>query len=212
MQELTPAKRRDLGRKAAQARWGKNKAEFSPAPEGLSPRKTGKRRKSGAATPNQAFPLLKKTRPVKQARVFGFALTAAEKRLAHAIEERARAASTWAVLNAEIPSLQRTIAALRNQQNPNIPMQNYAMPLPDGSMLGYQGNGTSVGYDLTTVVSGAPIPFAPPAQSSAPPQAPAPRPLAASRAGGGAVGINLADNENEDRFLEDSSVAGGQWH
>jgi hypothetical protein len=190
MKEMTPAKRRALGRKAAKARWAKNKTETTTEP--CTTRKIGKRRASNE--------------------VFGIALTAAEKRLAKAIEERARAASTWAVLNAEIPSLQRTIAALRNQQNPNVAMQDYAMQMPDGSMTGYQSNVGPVGYNLASVVSDAVIPFAQTPQPAAQPQAAVLRPLAASRVGGGAVGVNLADDDDEDKFLNESGVAGGQWH
>jgi hypothetical protein len=190
MNELTPSKRRALGRKAAQARWGKDK---NPTTDEKAPRKRRKAKfviERPVSAPNAR----------RETRVFGIALTAAEKRLARAIEERARAASTWAVLNAEIPSLQRTIAALRNQQNPNTPMQGYEAQLPDGS--GYQSN---AGYDLTRVVSDAPVPFVAPQQAA--------RTLAASRVGGGAVETVLDDAlDDEDKFLNASGMAGGNWH
>ena len=182
MQSLSPQQKKMLGMKAAKARWGKTK-------------KSGKE----AGIPLQAIAGTRKTR-TKETRVFSIALTAAEKRLAKAIEERARAASTWAVLNAEIPSLQRTIAALRNQQNPDAPQVAYPMQLPDGSPVTYALNSGPSAYDLNTVLSDAPAP------------ALSPRPLAASRAGGGAMNINLGDDDEEDKFLNDSNVAGGQWH
>jgi len=189
MDELTPAKRRALGRKAAQARWGKDK-------NSTTGEKTPRKRRN-AKLIEHPMPTRRATR---ETRVFNIALTAAEKRLAKAIEERARAASTWAVLNAEIPSLQRTIAALRNQQNPNAQMQGYEPQLPDGS--GYQSNAN---YDLTRVVSDAPVPFVAPQQAA--------RTLVASRVGGGAVETVLDDaGDDEDKFLNASGMAGGNWH
>lgn len=194
MQELTPAKKTALGRKAAKARWGKKKnAGMIPLADA-----------STATATRKARPRTRETR------VFGIALTAAERRLAKAIEERARAASTWAVLNAEIPSLQRTIAALRNQQSPGTFQQNYDMQLPDGSMMPFQPLAGSAGYDLTQVMTDAPIPFVRPA--AAQPQPVPTRPLAASRAGGGAIGVDLANDDEEDKFLNESGVAGGNWH
>ena len=223
MQELTPAKRRALGRKAAQARWGKQ-AVTADVPKTKAVRVP--RRRSNCAEGNAPFVPLRASRKqrkalTKQEKVFGIALTAAEKRLAMAIEERARAASTWAVLNAEIPSLQRTIAALRNQQNPSAPIQGYEIGLPDGSLASYAPNAAPFEYNLNSVVSDAPVPFVRPApapvQAQTPPQpqmAPALRPLAASRVGGGAVDVNLGDpnDSDEDKFLNDSSVAAGTWH
>jgi hypothetical protein len=194
MNELTPDKRRALGRKAAQARWGKDKNQ---AVDEKSPRK---RRKAKFAvdhvvsTPNAR----------RETRVFGIALMAAENRLARAIEERARAAATWAVLNAEIPSLQRTIAALRNQQNPNAPAQGYEMTLPDGS--GYQSNAS---YGLPQVISDAPVPVVAPQQAAMTHA----RAVAASRVGGGAVESDLGvTGDDEDQFLNASGMAGGNWH
>ena len=180
MQSLSPQQKKMLGKKAAKARW--SKAKKSSAVAGIPQKAIAETRKPHT----------------RETRVFSIALTAAEKRLAKAIEERARAASTWAVLNAEIPSLQRTIAALRNQQNPDAPMVAYQMQLPDGSPAEYRTSPAN--YDLNTVLSDAPMPVL------------SPRPLAASRAGGGALNINLGDNEEEDKFLNESGIAGGQWH
>jgi hypothetical protein len=194
MNELTPDKRRALGRKAAQARWGKDKNQ---AVDEKAPRKRRKAKFTVdhvVSTPNAR----------RETRVFGIALMAAEKRLARAIEERARAAATWAVLNAEIPSLQRTIAALRNQQNPNTSPQGYEMTLPDGS--GYQPNAS---YGLPQVISDAPVPLVAPQQAAAA----SARALAASRVGGGAVESDLGDaSDDEDKFLNASGMAGGNWH
>jgi hypothetical protein len=184
MQSLSSDQKKKLGRKAANARWGKSRtAAASPLASSAS-KATNSTRKNRSRS--------------KENRVFGFALTAAEKRLAKAIEERARSASVWAVLNAEIPSLQRTIAALRNQQTGGAPAPGYEMPLPDGTVPGYPASFAPANYDLARVVSDAPVP--------------AQRPLAASRAGGGAIGINLGDADDENQFLDSSSVASGQWH
>jgi hypothetical protein len=124
-------------------------------------------------------------------RVFSTALNAAEKRLAKAIEERAKAANLWAVLSAEIPSLQQTIAALKNQQNPNV--------------------ATSTNQaDLATMISGRSASASSPAQPN--PIATSTRPLQASRARGAAVDVNLEGDDDENKFLDGSDVAAGEWH
>ena len=124
-------------------------------------------------------------------RVFSIALNAAEKRLAKAIDERAKAANLWAVLEAEIPSLQRTIAALKNQQNPNEAISaNQA--------------------DLATMISGRSAAASSPAQPH--PIATSTRPLQASRARGAAVDVNFEGAEDENKFLNGSDVAEGEWH
>jgi len=183
-QKLSPEKRISIAKKAANARWGGNGKRIKASAASLA-REKG--RSSG--------------RP--QSGIFGRALAAAEERLAQAIQERARAASTWAVLNAEIPSLQGTIAALRNQQNPGT-QPSYAQTLPDGSLPGtVTGVTAGMGYTLAQVVSDAPVP------ASA-----TPRGLAASRVQGGAIGgTDLRENdENEDVFLTETVTGGGQWH
>ena len=187
MLSMSKAERQLLGRQAAEARWGGQKQAAAAKPKAGSRRSAAKR--GGAKA--RVF--------AKADKVFGVALVAAERRLAKAIEERARAASTWAVLNAEIPSLQRTIAALRNQQNPANAEPSYEQQLPDGSRAGVPSPAGTPNYDLAAVVSDAPVP--------------ALHPLRASRAAGGAIGVDLADEgDDEDRFLRDSSVAAGQWH
>ncbi len=50
---------------------------------------------------------------------FADALAAANKRLAKAVREREQSQASLASLNVEIPALQRTIAALQGQLNPN---------------------------------------------------------------------------------------------
>jgi len=147
------------------------------------------------------------------------ALNAAEKRLAKAIEERTLYASKWAMVNAEIPSLQQTIVALRRQQNPAPPID---MP---GAMYAQHGGGVQTpqvlpaNYGMDQILSDAPLPFAPPqpgqgiepefSQPTLPPQ---------SRAMGGAIaGLDLggdepaAQQEDEDVFLKDSGQSGGSW-
>lgn len=191
--ETLTMQRRARGRKAAQARWTKAN---SASAVGNTPSK----RRNAKSVDAPAAP---KRKIRREARVFNIALTAAEKRLAKAIDERARAAATWAVLNAEIPSLQRTIAALRNQQNPDAFVQNYQMPLPDGST----GNYTSNANYMAQVVSDAPMP------PTAPPPGVSPRALAATRARGGAVDVELEESaDDEDKFLNASGMAGGNWH
>jgi len=228
MRELSPSKRRALGRKAAAARWGKQvvaadatTAANTPKNKVAGPPRRGRTSNSAqACAPFVPLRASRKQRKVftKQERVFGIALAAAEKRLATAIEERARAASTWAILNAEIPSLQRTIAALRNQQNPAAPVQSYEMGLPDGSLNGYPPNAAPVEYNLTSVLSDAPVPQLRPAPGAVrsqpqaqPPAIAQPRPLVNQRVFGGAAETNLGDDSDEDQFLDQSSVAGGVW-
>lgn len=91
LQTSTPSQRQSVARKAANARWGLKSA-------------SSRRRASGTTSA-----------------VFGKALAAAESRFAAAIEERAYHANMTAVLDAEIPSLVRTINALKNAQNPQTP-------------------------------------------------------------------------------------------
>lgn len=89
--KTTYDQRRAIARKAAKARWG------------------------GKKTSGRKYP------PGKPSAVFGKALTAAENRLAAAIEERAYHINMTAALNAEIPSLTQTIRALTNIEKPQTP-------------------------------------------------------------------------------------------
>jgi hypothetical protein len=121
--------------------------------------------------------------------------------------ERAKAAATYAVLSAEIPSLQRLIVALRN---------------PLGVLSEYPGTALAP-LTLEQIVGDQPLPYQNPPRREAqyaPPVIPViPIPAAlhpattAGRAGGGAIGEVLPDEtEDEDQFLRESAVAGGEWH
>lgn len=72
-----------------------------------------------------------KTRRKKSQMPFADALAAANKRLVKAEKERIVAQHSLSALDAEIPALQATIAALENQLNPNS-----RPPLPDDFMPG----------------------------------------------------------------------------
>jgi len=161
-----------------------------------------KREKAKAA---KAKAVAKATRGPKKApspREFSTALKTAEKRLAKAIQERAEAASKYAVLNAEIPSLQRLILALKN---------------PLGAMPEY---GVPVAPTIEQIVGGERIAYANPPRRSDIPAMPVPQQLhpantaQQSRAGGGAVAVELnegVEEEDEDKFLNESPMTGGQW-
>jgi hypothetical protein len=162
------------------------------------------RKAKAAASAPKATKTAPKASPAKKKatapREFSSALRTAEKRLATAILERGKAAATYAVLSAEIPSLQRLIIALKN---------------PLGILPEY---GVATPPSLEQIVGDQPIAYRnPPSRPPAPelvteiPQQLHPA-NTVGRAGGGAVGVELAEPEDEDRFLKDSGVAGGQWH
>ena len=96
MKALSPAQRTEIASNAARTRWGKKE-----------PKKALKRARHSAAR-------------VSTPAVFGKALLAAESRFAEAIQERAYHANMMAALDAELPSLVQTIAALKNSQNPQV--------------------------------------------------------------------------------------------
>jgi hypothetical protein len=144
-------------------------------------------------------------------REFHSALKTAEKRLAAAILERSKAQNTYAVLSAEIPSLQRLIIALRN---PLGAAPEYAAP---------------AAATLEQIVGDQPVewrerPYSNPYRDRVPaqpeiiPVIPVPQELhpantiQQTRGGGGAVGVALEEPEDEDQFLRESGVSGGQWH
>jgi hypothetical protein len=102
MQRLTGKQRSELARKAINKRWANRNTKTNKTPKSLALSNKVAKNKSSEFNDNK---------------IFDDALSTAEKRLAKAIEERAKAANLWAVLSAEIPSLQRTIAALKNQQS-----------------------------------------------------------------------------------------------
>ena len=156
MESLTRAQRKALAGKAAQARWGKTKP---PAKKpGRGPKLAGM----------YAAPA-----------VFGKALVAAENRFAEALQERAYHANMTAILDAEIPSLVQTIAALKNSQGLQAPQVSAILP-----------------GDLALAGAGS---------------IPAPQQPRRTRAQGGTMEVNLGDEEDEDKFLKDSMVGGGQW-
>jgi len=119
-------------------------------------------------------------------RVFGNALAAAEKAYGESIEELSYHENMTALLRARIPSLVQTIRALKNTQVPAA----LDLALAPAAVLG-----------PVSSVDGMP---------DMPSPAPHPR---VSRAQGGAIGVDLAStSDDEDQFLRDSVVAGGEWH
>lgn len=158
-------------------------------------------------------PLAGKKKP-SAPREFSTALRTAEKRLAKALLERAEAAAKYAVLSAEIPSLQRLILALRN---PLGTLPEYAGVAP--AYAGYP----PVAPTLEQIVGDMPLAYQNPPRADLPaqpsfPAIPVPQELhpahTAGRAGGGAIGVPLADEvEDENTFLNDSAVGGtAGWH
>jgi len=115
-------------------------------------------------------------------RVFTDALAAAEKAYAQSLEELNYHENMTALLRARIPSLVQTIRALKNTQTP----------------ITFDSSSPDLG-PLPTVdgLPAEPVPTAHPR---------------VSRAQGAAMGVNLAEPDDEDRFLKDSIVAGGEWH
>jgi hypothetical protein len=182
---LTKEERSQIAKDAAKRRWAKAKRE------------KGKVVKSKAATRNAKSAKKKPSSP----REFVSALKTAEKRLVKAIQERAEAGAKYAVVSAEIPSLQRLIAALRN---------------PLGGVSGYDPAQAPI--SLEQIVGDQPLPYAnPPRAVPAPvPAIPVPQQLHPAnqqgRAQGGAIGVELAEEQDEDAFLKGSAVAGGEWH
>lgn len=173
---LTKEERSRVASDAAKRRWAKTK-RAAAKPVGKS--------KSAKTKKRQSSP-----------REFVSALKMAEKRLVKAIQERAEYAAKYAVVSAEIPSLQRLILALKN---PLGAAPEYGMPLPPS---------------LEQIVGDQPLAYQNPARSPA--TVPVPQQLhpanTQNRAMGGAVGMELDEDENENKFLDESGVAGGQWH
>jgi hypothetical protein len=157
MSEMSTEEKRALGRKAANARWGK---------AGIRKQKKSARKKTERST--------------LQPKVFGIALTAAEKSYAKSLEDLAYHENMVAILRARIPSLERTISALQNQQNPTS--------FPQTDIYGSSPH-TMPSTDIST------------------------RHPDVSRAQGAAVGgIDLTDETDEDKFLRESGLPGGEWH
>jgi len=193
MGKLSAEARRALGRKAAEARWNKTEKPANT--------KLGKKAQSALAPTASSAPAAKPRPPLRQAaapKAFREAHSYSEKRLAAALKERAQAMNKLAMLNAEIPSLVEIIKALQGGRNPQ--------PAAAGALL----------------AGGV---FAPEAQL-APHGVPGDRSTVAgvtaqvaaalSRVQGGAgipgIGDPVDLNDDEDRFLRESPVAGGEWH
>jgi hypothetical protein len=203
--KITKEERSKIMSEAATRRWAK-----------------AKRAKAKAAKAPPA-PARGKKRPTAP-REFTSALKTAEKRLASAILERAKAAATYAVLSAEIPSLQRLIVALKNP----LGVMPEVAPNPYYSAPGYANYGAATPPTLEEIVGDQPLMYQNPPRVDIPaqpqpiPVIPVPQALhpantqAQSRAGGGAIGVPLDPEEgqveDEDQFLKDSAVAGGAWH
>lgn len=183
MGKLSAEARRELAGKAARARWRKNRDQEAAAPATIPATPPKKKKARSASIPTASSAPAAKPRPPVRPGPFRGAHSYAEKRLAAALKERAQAMNKVAMLNAEIPSLVEIINALQGQRNPQA--------VPAGAL------------DLASIVAGGA--FAPEARPAAP-QVP-------RVAQGAAVGgIDLGDESDEDRFLRESPVAGGQWH
>jgi hypothetical protein len=176
-------------------------------------------RKAKAKAAKAASKPSRSRKGVSGPREFSSALKTAEKRLAKAILERAEAAAKYAVVSAEIPSLQRIILALKNPMG--------MMEFPGTASYG----GIVSAPTLEQIVGDQPLSYANPPRYDIPAQPPPPQvprmPVPqelhpantlSSRGGGGAIGVELpvegdgGAEEDENKFLNESTVAGGAWH
>jgi hypothetical protein len=193
--KLSRKERSAIASDAAKRRW----ANVRAAKAEDAAKTAAKARKA----PAKAAPV--KKRPAAP-REFGTALKTAEKRLARAIQERAEAAAKYAVLSAEIPSLQRIIQALRDP-TALVPQQYYTgttVPFPPPTLEQIIGD-QPIAYQNPPARPLPPVPAIPVPQSLHPANA------GNGRGGGGAIGVELAEPEDEDQFLRESGVAGGEW-
>jgi len=213
MNRLSSAERSVLAGKASKARWKKQeqKAEdtqpvplFSSSDVGHCPAciagQSLERGEGFHTLPSLEHPIpvskpvafSNTLRPNPIPKEFGSALAAAERRLGKAIQERAEAANKWAVLQAEIPYLERTIAALRGQPAPlppdSSPEFSSVFPWSNPSV---SSSAYSIDGQFQTRMRHPQV----------------------SKAQGGAVsGVDLSESEDaEDRFLRDSNLPGGEW-
>lgn len=136
-------------------------------------------------------------------REFSTALKAAEKRLAKALEERAFHAYQYNALCAEIPSLADLVKSLRNPLG-SSPMPGVAIP-PTVTIEQIVGDQV-LGYKNPPILRPTGVAAIPVPQQLHPVNA------VTGRGGGGAVGMQIEEPEDEDKFLTESGVAGGQWH
>jgi hypothetical protein len=147
-----------------------------------------------------APPTKKKTKKKSATATFGAALVAAEKMLADATDQRNFHASEYHRYNREIPRLQRTVEALRNQQSivsGEAEVKPQYMPMEPG-------------YGIAQVLSDAPIPMAAQTSQEGIPNLEM-QPKRHVLAGGGAVGVQLEEEPDEDIFLKDANLPGGNW-
>lgn len=183
----TKEQRSQIATEAAKKRWAKQKRMAKQAVKAKAAAK--------AAT------AAKKTKvKVKVPREFSSARKVAERQLAKAFHDRDEAAAKYAVAIGQIPSL---MAIIRAFDNPSAPDYGYTAPLPPS---------------LEQVMSDQPLAYANPPRSipAQPPVMPVPQQLhpanqTASRAQGGAIDVALDEDEDENKFLNESSVSGGQW-
>lgn len=199
----------------------KTKEERSKIMSDAAKRRWAKERKAKTRVSKTASKAVQARKRPSGPREFSSALKVAEKRLAQAITERAKAAALYAAASAEIPSLMQIINSLKSPlgiQSPQAqsygPQYNY-VPAPT----------------LEQIVGDQPLQYQNPPRRDIPamppeppqiPQIPVPQKLhpvtTMGRAGGGAIGVDLpvagdeGGEEDENKFLNESSVAGGAWH
>lgn len=162
-------------------------------------------------------PTRRKTRGSRN--TFGQALVQAERELSEAINARNELISQYHVVNNEIPRLKYVVDALRAQQQgtqyqslrqpinvpPMVVPRMAEMPMPDIPPAASIPEPTMEGFGFV-------LPAQQPAATAAA-MPPAPR---VTRAGGGAGIPEIGDptpveEEDEDRFLRASPMAGGDW-
>lgn len=177
-------------KKAADARWAKKREADLAVPP---PKDTTKPRKKRAVA----------RRGSKGGRVYSVALATAEKQLAKAIEEMAKAAKLYAANAALIEPFTNTIRALRAQENPT----------PHSNGAPFQSNSGPVTYSLAQVMSDSPLPVVrppmPPVEAIV-----APLPRISPRAGGGTLDSVFQQEPDENAFLNDPSnpvTGGANW-
>ncbi len=187
---LTKEQRSQIAKDAAKRRWAKAKRAAS-RPKSKSKAKAKPAKKIAPTSPRE----------------FSSALRRAESDLAKALEQRATHAAQYnyhaaqySAINKQIPALQNLVSVLKN---PLGVLPDY--PYPAAPSVEQIVSDQPLQYRNPLPVR--PVPVEPP---------PALHPaMTAGRAQGGAVdapGDLAADTEDEDQFLRDAQVAGGQWH
>jgi hypothetical protein len=197
MQALTKEQRTEFARSGAKARWKDKEVPVEPAPLPTQPAKSP-HRKRRVSKPKQS----------RNEKVFEQALASAEQEYVIALKDHAEYSGKLALLNMRIPALQRTIAVLRQQQNPSSVapyMQPYTPQIP----------AIPQPPTMEQIMSDVPIqpgyqPPQMPVQPVAPGLTTAP---VVKLAGGSAMGVELTGtgDDEDDQHLRESGVAGGQW-